>query len=875
MARRPTLGIGGPSTQVRPIVAGAAAGRAATAERFADAFGRLHLQTKPIAMQESAVRGLTEAQEAIDRGEPITPRSEFFTSGRAFNQTAARVLATRTATDAQVQIDDLVRKKGHDPAALSAGLNALKAGYIRESAMASFPGLRAEFEELFERQRGVAVRQAGEISAQLLADQDLAAAQQAITAYEQGIQQMAIRGATPEEMAGQAAQYQDLLIQFGPRGEFELNGQKYLADEGRSGALSLQQIQRAIIGVADNVEVLSIQGQFERTNAKGSFARRFRQQLLDGTAKVDPAKGLALLNSMEAEVRSLNAEARARRSEARTELRAAISLLEKGRELGAPATVDWEAMKAKAGGDPQLLAEISAEQYATEQVLAARPMSLPERQAHIETLRARAQRAAEAGGVDVGALAAQQQLQAEAQRMLTAITEETTGLQAAEDAYAATATLTSPEDFAAIRERAAGNPDILAKIDRLETSQRAIADARSMTPLQRREFIDELEAFVADGAGTIEAQRKITAAISAVEKDNERLAKITAESPADAAAMQGRPVAPLDTSSPAAAAGTIIARQPVISDVASTVGADPKLLRPQEVQALDTAMRAWSASDRLAFVAAIGQLPERERLALEGQLANVQGGIGHVSAVAAGGNADAAGLALRGAELRAAKVGTAPSEEIKRAARFNLGLDDIPMDPAARAGLEQFAENYAIGKANGGEVTPAMIEEGLQAAMMRQPDGTGGLVRSSFGYMILPAGLDESTAEDLIETVTAEELQAMNGGQPLLDASGQPVTPEDVAEAEVRNLEPGKYLLELRGGGGVVGIGPGGNFVLDLTQLAAKRGRDTRAAQPALTRDIVRELDRDQAEQARRIQEFEALQQSREDFRNSLIEGGR
>lgn len=875
MARRPSLGIGGPITQPRPIVQGEAAGRAETAQQFARAFGAVHLGAKPVAQREAVTRGQIEAQEAIDRGEAVGPRSEFFLSGRAFNQTASRVLATRTATDAQVEIDKLVREQGHDPAKLQTSLNGLKAGYVKESAMGAFPQLRAEFEELFERQRGVALRQAGEMSAQLLADQDLAAAQEAIQTYERGITSMALRGGSPDELGAQTAQFQDLLAQFGPRGEFELNGRKYAADEGRSGALTVSQIQRAILGTADNVDVLRIQGQFERTKAKGAFARQFKADLMSGRADVDPAKGLALLNSMEAEVRSLNAEARAARSAARAELRAHIGLMEKSREAGFPVKADWAGMEARAAGDPALLAEIRIERFAAEQVQSARPMTLPQRQEQIAELRSRAAAVADAGGVDLAAMETLTQLEAEAQKMLSAVTEESTGLAAAGEVYAATGQLTTAEDFAAMRERAAGKPELIEKIDTLETQQRAILDSREMTPIQRQEFIDDLQRFLTEDGPTIEAGRKIAATISALERDQELLRKVTNESPADAAAMMGRPIAPLDTSSPDALAGTVLARAPVIAEIVETTGAEPKLLRPEELMAIDRAMDAWPAADRLRFVQAVGQLPDAERSAIEAQLQTVQGGIGHVSAVANSGNLPAAEAALRGAELRAAKIGQDASAEVVREAALATGLLDTPMEPAGRADIMRFASDYARGRANGGEVTQELVEEGIQAAMFRQEDGRGGLVESSFGFMILPPSLDVDSAEALVYSASPAELEAMNGGKPLLDANGDPVTPDDIANGTLQTVEPGRYIVRLEDGSGVAGDGPGGNFVLDLIALGQARAKEQRAALPALGRAVVSELQQDQLDAARQVFEFEQLQQSREDFRESLIRGDR
>jgi len=502
MARVPNLGVNRllPET-TQPVPVGPSA-KTAVFNEFVEGLKPISDYLRPLAAEESAQRGAAQATDALARGEEIEPRHPYTARSRAFNTVGARGLAVRAATDAQVAIDDAVRQHGHDPEALKTSLAALRAGYASE--LNGFDQAAVEFNALWERKAGVALRASGELAAEAIIDQDRAQATDALAVFERGVNQLALAGGSADEIAAEKAQLQELLIQFGPRGEFELNGETYAADDARSAVLTVTQIQRAIVGTKESAEVLAIQGNFNRSRAKGRFAAAFKADLLAGQAPVDPAKGLALLNQMEAELRSLEAAGRSRRAAHRAEMRAQTRQINAATGAGFPVADErFEQMLAEAGGDPVLSREITEARTRARAIRTTRAMGPIGRQAYIDDARANAQAMADAGGVAVADLQILDQLEREQSALLAAVTPDSTGLALGIEALGEGA-LTSPEGLAEMRRAAHGKESILDGINELETSIEFVRQFRDLSATEKEVGMERLSSIVAEmtAAGT-------------------------------------------------------------------------------------------------------------------------------------------------------------------------------------------------------------------------------------------------------------------------------------------------------------------------------------------------------------------------------------
>ena len=290
-------------------------GNAAVFETMAQAFSNIAELARPAAVRQAQARGAEEATSAVRAG-TFKAREGLTVADEAFNEIGSRVYVARMSDSLSVEAERIGRLKQGDPAGMATALDGLADGM--RTGLPETGTARMAFEDTFSRIRSAFIQRAAKEEVAHLGDQDSAAALELFDSMGRNLQNLTMAGATPDQLAGQFSEMQEMLAWYGPREEFTVNGVTYPANAKRAGILSVAQIAGRILTATDEVKGLQLRAAYNEAEDKGEFLIELNEKITTGQLDISPERADAVFNDLKSDLafRNRAASAAAAREEA-------------------------------------------------------------------------------------------------------------------------------------------------------------------------------------------------------------------------------------------------------------------------------------------------------------------------------------------------------------------------------------------------------------------------------------------------------------------------------------------------------------------------------------------------------------------------------
>lgn len=324
-----------PSSQPAPVngantTAGGAEAAGQAVRTMMDISGSLN----QMAQRRAAVEGQQEGARFGAEADRLVLRQDGTVRGEAFDRAATQAYLSKIDVDMRDNMARVARENRGDLDGLNRSLTSLEQGYMATVPDTIQPQMKAQFGRLRLAYEQEELRRQEETTL----SSAIAGVKTQIDTRLNDIDRLSSSIEDDEQAAGAVAQelteMQELLATYGPRGEFELNGQTYKADPARQSAFSPDQIQDVLTAATDRAEEGRVLGKFERADQKAQFLEDFRN---DYTAqKPELTQGLSrqqfdrLVNRMEADVRGIATATSKQANALERAINGQIQKLEKG-----------------------------------------------------------------------------------------------------------------------------------------------------------------------------------------------------------------------------------------------------------------------------------------------------------------------------------------------------------------------------------------------------------------------------------------------------------------------------------------------------------------------------------------------------------------
>lgn len=753
----------------------------------AEAFARLWMdKANNAAAREGitvTVPGTPEYELETLNNSTFEPRAPFTVGNVAFNRAADRVITARATAALDEGMRAAQQRADGDLERLREEMATVRSQVMSQLPQ-DLPGLRTELQAQFDRGRLVAERQAVDLKRRRVMAQQEDALGQIVTATQSEAERLALTGATAAELADHMAQATDTLAQFGPREEFQIAGRTYPADPTRAGTMTPEAIASNMASITMDARRLMIEADFMRSAAPGQYVDEFRQQVFAGNSPLPAGESLEVLRVMESRARSAEsarrtaAEAERRRLKQDTTdtINAYVSMTEAGVPVAIPQEERARILAALAPY-PTEQREAAIEFQVADAAVATHGMTGDQLLSYVERIRADMAAAVERGELDLGGAAIIESLQDQIKTLQDAVSAETVGLPMVEQ-MALTGTPFDAINYDALREQAAGNPEVLAAINETELLHRYIEKLTGLTADQRYEVLETLRAslamLAAQGQG-FGAEALMTQRVTDRLAEWSQQRRAMAESdPVIFARQVGVALPSLAEAQDMEQVGTIIAeRVGLLAPKTRPEGVDyPVPLTQTELDGISEVFENSSRRQQSAFLGSVAELGEDQAMAIFSRIGQAEPVIYAAGNVYAMGNQQAAGVILRGAADVKLIGDTAEVMVPTRERVLAQGMMDRDVAPPVIAAeeierIDAVARAYARGLAiadGGREVTPDDFKKGYQIALGRQQDGTGGLHNTRYQAMVLPAGWDAGRVRREIGGMTDETLTQLARG---------------------------------------------------------------------------------------------------------------
>jgi hypothetical protein len=304
---------------------------------------------------------VAEAQKegARDGLDPeFRPSADNTLRARAYNATAIRIFAENLDVDTTAKADAIALDKGHDPKALSEGLDKLRDGVLSTL----FDEAKPEFEQRFARLRLGYERDAARNVFKATQEASGAALQSMIADRSRAIEHMGftlgLDATADATLQNELTDFEGRLLSYGPKEGFTYGGKEYAPDAMRAGVLGLDKIATLSAGAKTTVAAARLRGAFERLPGVAAKERYLDQFLKD----YDTGKGVAqlfdldqrdsMVSTMRGEIGRLRVEEHARLGYTRRRAKEALD----GEDMD-PDELDGLIKDARFSGDPALAAD--------------------------------------------------------------------------------------------------------------------------------------------------------------------------------------------------------------------------------------------------------------------------------------------------------------------------------------------------------------------------------------------------------------------------------------------------------------------------------------------------------------------------------------
>lgn len=776
-------------------------GREQAFAAFQGVLGAANEFIRPAVEQVQTARGEKEALDALNDN-TFEPRLPFTVRSAAFAKAADRVVGARAMTALEEGIQGAMQRANGDVGKLRSEMEAVRSS-IMGSIPGALPGLATELQLQFDRSMIVAERQAIELGRRRVVARQQEAAGQLLTTTQAEAERLALTGATSDELADYLATATDSLLQFGPPEGFEIAGRVYAPDPSRAGVLSVGAVAEAMDKIGAKSARLLIEADFMKSEAPSQYAAEFRRQVFEGNSPLPADESLDLLRSMEGQARAAESARRSAAEARRVDLQAGmtdtINAYVSMGDAGVPVAIPAEE-RARILSDLAPYPEMQRQAEIAFQVADAQVqthgMTGDQLMGYVASVRADMAAAAGRGELDLGGAAVIASLSDQVKKLQDGVTAETIGLPLVEQ-LAMSGGRVEDVDYVALREAAAGKPELLAEVAEVEALHNSIVGMEGMSATERALVVEktrEAQArLAASGRGFGASALATEQVLDGLEKWSEHRRVTAAEDPVRFAAMVGVPLRSFDGVETMGQAGSVIVeRVKALAPKAQLEGVEnPVPLTAAEAATISEVFDGSSRGERMSFVSSVAALGPDQAMAVFSRIGQSDPIIYSAGAVYLMGNQAAANVILRGAG--APKVAGAEPQVVSGAREVVLGpllLADMITDAgiqSADATAIAYANGLAV--ADGGRpVTSEDVEEGYQIALGRQADGTGGMAETAFGDTILPPGWTAKRLNRALSQMTQDQLTAMAGAS-VQDGFGRPLSADDLLRT-IEGLRP-------------------------------------------------------------------------------------
>lgn len=344
---------------------GRAGGRQIAAPNFGDTSGSLDRIGRSLgnvenrinkSLDEQAIREGKAAGLKAGQQDDLVLKDDATLRGQAFNSVALQTFQGRMQIKILGEMNAAFTANKNDPSALAASFEEIREANLKGAPDVAIPGIN----NLIDKQRLVGLEASGRIQEKNTLSANRATAADQLTAQMRAIEQAAFTLDNEERNSNMVLDgvdaFRDTLISYGPRGEFEFNGEVFPPDINRSGVFRPEDMQRFMQKIEDGVVSNKVLGKFDRAGgiaAKVAVRDSIRPAWENGEIDLSEGQLTSLENRIDADIRAARVEANAGNRALTNKVKSINSLVEKGFDIKPE---DWNIVQAEvtANGDPAL-----------------------------------------------------------------------------------------------------------------------------------------------------------------------------------------------------------------------------------------------------------------------------------------------------------------------------------------------------------------------------------------------------------------------------------------------------------------------------------------------------------------------------------------
>lgn len=272
MAQRKAFDINAGEIQAPPMIGGQAdRARAAQLERFGQRLGAVAEQLTAMQARESAASGQARGAQDAAAGS-FKPRRTGRVGDEAYDRSGMEAHLERVKIQAGDEAERIFNENRHDPAKLENALRAWGEG-MQGQLLENMPEVASDFATAYDRITRPYLRTAAAEHQQNQEAADLGEISDSLASLTRQHEQRSFLGDTSQDGIDDIAlnrdEFMTSLLKAGPKGEFELNGVRYEADDTRKGVLDPGQIAKEVAAYDRGIMSARYKGEYSRASRQG------------------------------------------------------------------------------------------------------------------------------------------------------------------------------------------------------------------------------------------------------------------------------------------------------------------------------------------------------------------------------------------------------------------------------------------------------------------------------------------------------------------------------------------------------------------------------------------------------------------------------
>ena len=348
-----------------PEFTGSAPNRPAAAKDFSGVGGQLASIGASLSNVEERINQSLDQQAVIEgrdagvqagQADALKLMTDKTIRGRAFNSAALQTFQARTEINIGGELDAAFKVHKNDPNGVKSAFEDIRIESLKGSPDLAAPGIN----NLIDKRLLVALEASGRIQEENLLSANRASAADQLTALGRSIEQSAFVLTGEERSTSMVIDgvldFKAALISYGPRGEFEFDGETFPIDVTRTGVFRPEDMQRMMQQLNDGIIHNKVLGKFDRAPglvSKIAVRDSLRPAWADGELDLSEASLTSLENRLDGDIRSLRTEKSVANRALAKKVAGINSLVEKGFSIRPE---DWHSAQAEvaASGDSVL-----------------------------------------------------------------------------------------------------------------------------------------------------------------------------------------------------------------------------------------------------------------------------------------------------------------------------------------------------------------------------------------------------------------------------------------------------------------------------------------------------------------------------------------